>query len=306
MDRIDKLIIMDLLQNCRLSYQALARKHGITLNAIKKRIHKLLSDGVFEFCIEPNVAMFDGDWAIALIKTNGTENQMSFINELGSNRMINEVGTLSDSGYIIYAVYSGLEGFAEFNKYLRSLNPVVNIEVHQILMNRGPKLELTKKQVHVLHAIIDDPRMQLSTIADRTGLSAKTVRRILNELIEDAGIWFGSRLHLNSTDGVSFLVRVVWDENQSQLPDVLEWLSTEFSDEYWFPLISVNSPIIFAVFMVAKIKDINVVIEKLRKSPLLTSASAIMGSQSHSFYDLRRYWLEEKFIETGLPPTLNE
>ena len=64
---------MDLIMNCRQSYQALARKYEITLNAIKKRIQKMLAEGVFEFRVEPHVAMIDGNWAIAFITTTGEE-----------------------------------------------------------------------------------------------------------------------------------------------------------------------------------------------------------------------------------------
>ncbi len=302
LDQLDKMIMMDLLNNCRQSYQALSQKHGVTLNAIKKRIQKLLADGVFEFCIEPNVAMIDGNWAIAFITTTGKEDQQSFIKELGENRMVNEVGTLSGAGYILYAVYSGLEGLSEFNRFLRSLEPVKDIEVHQLLMNRGSKIEISKKQLRVLHCIIDDPRMQLSKIAECSGYSAKTVRKALNELMESEGLWFGGRIHLNAADSVAFLVRIEWDEQKSELQDILEWLNVEFPIEYWLPMITASRPFIVAVFLVDSVKEINPIVEKIKKATFVKSATSVMGSESYSFHDLRRYWFEERFIDAGLKP----
>ena len=304
MDQLDKMIIMDLIMNCRQSYQALARKYEITLNSIKNRIQNLLAEGVFEFHIEPHLAMLDGNWAIAFITTTGEEDQQSFIKELGENRMVNEVGTLSGNGYIIYAVYSGLEGLSGFNKFLRSLDSVKEIEVHQILMHRGSKVEISKKQLRVLHCLIDDPRMQLSKIAECSGYSAKTVRKVLNEAMESEGLWFGGRLHLNSTDSVAFIVQIEWDEQESELQDILKWLNIEFPIEYWVPLITVSRPIIFAIFLVGSVKEINPIVEKIKKAAFIKSATSIMGSDSYSFHDLRRYWFEEKFIEAGLEPTL--
>ena len=304
MDQLDKKIVMDLLLNCRQSYQALARKYDITLNAIKKRIQNLLADGVFEFHLLPHLAMIDGNWAVAFITTTGEEDQQSFIKELGENRMITEVGTLSGNNYIIYAVYSGLEGLSEFNKFLRSLKPVNEIDVHQILMHRGSKVEVSKKQLRILRCLIDDPRMQLSKIAECSGYSAKTVRRALNEVMESEGLWFGVRLNLSVADEVAFILRIDWDEQESELQGILEWLNAEFPIEYWAPLIAVSRPIVFAIFLVDKVKEINPIVDKIKKAVFVKSTLPIMGSESYSFHDLRRYWIEERFVEAGLKPSL--
>jgi len=304
MDQLDKKIVMDLLLNCRQSYQALARKYDITLNAIKKRIQNLLADGVFEFHLLPHLAMIDGNWAVAFITTTGEEDQQSFIKELGENRMITEVGTLSGNNYIVYAVYSGLEGLSEFNKFLRSLKPVNEIDVHQILMHRGSKVEISKKQLRILRCLIDDPRMQLSKIAECSGYSAKTVRRALNEVMESEGLWFGVRLNLSVADEVAFILRIDWDEQESELQGILEWLNAEFPIEYWAPLIAVSRPIVFAIFLVDKVKEINPIVDKIKKAVFVKSTLPIMGSESYSFHDLRRYWIEERFVEAGLKPSL--
>lgn len=303
MDQLDKLIIMDLLQNCRQSYQAIARKNGVTLNAIKKRVQKLLDTDVLEFCIEPDVAMIDGEWVLAFISTSGEENQAEFIATLGNNRMISEVGTLSGSRYIIYAVYSGMEGLSEFNRFLRMQEHVTELEVHQIMFQKGPKVEFSFQDLKILNCLIDDPRKRLSMIAECTGYSAKTVRRVLTELMNNRGVWFGSRLRLNSSDSVTILARIELDEKQVDLSKVLEFLNTDFP-EFITPTISASEPVIFAAFFVEDVRDINPVIERVKTAPFIKSVVSIMGSESHSFSDLRRYWLEEKFREAGLhsPP----
>lgn len=293
------MIIMDLLQNCRQSYQAIAKKHRVTMNAIKKRVQKLLDSGIIEFCIEPNVGMMDGDWALAFISTSGEEDQSEFIAKLGQNRMINEVGTVSGGGYIVYAVYTGLEELAEFNKFLRSQQPVKDIEVYQLLMNRGSKIELTQQEFRILRCIINDPRMRLSKIAECSEYSAKTVRRILNGLIDGDSIWFGARLRLNAADSITFLAKIEWDEQQKELSDILGWLSTDFP-EFWVPMISATEPIIFAALLVDSVKGITPLIEKIRSAKFVKSAISIMGGESYSFPDVRRYWLEEKFAAYGL------
>ena len=293
------MIIIDLLQNCRQSYQAIAKKHSVTMNAIKKRVQKLLDSGVIKFCIEPNVGMMDGDWVLAFISTTGVENQSEFIAELGQNQMINEVGTVSGARYIIYAVYRGLEELAQFNKFLRSLEPIKDIEVHPLLMTRGSKIELSRQEVKILHCIVDEPRMRLSKIAECTGYSAKTARRALNSLIEGDSIWFGVRLRLQDADSLTFIAKIEWNELQMELPAILGWLSKEFP-EYWVPAISATEPILFAAFLVSSVKDITPIIERVQSARFVKSVISIMGGESYSFFDVRRYWLEEIFKEHGL------
>jgi len=140
-------------------------------------------------------------------------------------------------------------------------------------------------------------------IAECTGYSAKTVRRVLTELMNNRGVWFGSRLRLNSSDSVTILARIEWDEKQVDLSKVLEFLNTDFP-EFITPTISASEPVIFAAFFVEDVRDINPVIERVKSATFIKSVVSIMGSESHSFSDLRRYWLEEKFREAGLhsPP----
>lgn len=259
----------------------------------------MLDSGVIEFCIEPNVGMLDGDWALAFILTTGEEDQSEFISKLGQNHMINEVGIVSGARYIIYAVYRGLQELAEFSRFLRNQQPVKNIEVHQLLMNRGSKTELSQQEIRILHCIVDNPRMRLSKIADCTGYSVKTVRRALNDLIDGDSIWFGARLRLNAADSVTFLARIEWDEKQTELSHILKWLSTDFP-EFWVPMISAAEPIVFAAFLVDTVRNITPIIENIRSTPFIKSAISIMGSESHSFPDVRRYWLEDRFAEYGL------
>ncbi|MFW9932262.1 MAG: hypothetical protein ACFFDR_06365, partial [Candidatus Thorarchaeota archaeon] len=108
----------------------------------------------------------------------------------------------------------------------------------------------------------------------------------------------------NSSDSVAFMVQIEWDEQDSELQDILNWFKIEFPIEYWVPLITVSRPIIFAVFLVDSVKEINPIVEKIKKTTFVKSAASIMGNESYSFHDLRRYWLEERFIEAGLKPTL--
>jgi len=171
-------------------------------------------------------------------------------------------------------------------------------------MPRGSKVEISKKQLRILRCLIDDPRMQLSKIAECSGYSAKTVRRALNEVMESEGLWFGVKLEFSLADDIGFMVIIEWNEQESELQDILEWLNVEFPVEYWVPKIAASRPIIFAIFLVGSKREINPIVEKIKKTAFTKSVTFIMGSEGYSFPDLRRYWIEERFIEAELQPSL--
>lgn len=297
LDLLDKMIILDLLQNCRQSYQAIAKKNGVTLNAIKKRVQGYLDDGIIEFSLEPHLANFDGDWAMALVTTGGTEDPEIFMNQLGQHNMINEVGALSGGGYIVFATYAGRENLSELARFLRTADHVKGVELHQVAIEKGKKVQFSRGELKILRCLFNYPRMRLSRLAECTGYSAKTVRRGLQRIMEGNGIWFTLRLRLNAGDSISFLARIEWDERKGDMQEILNWLKHEFPVSYWVPLISISQPVMFCSFVVDRVKGINPIMERIKSADFVKSAIPIMGSKSYSFPDIRRQWLEKKFLE---------
>ncbi|MHA2425196.1 MAG: Lrp/AsnC family transcriptional regulator, partial [Candidatus Thorarchaeota archaeon] len=74
MDAIDKSILMALDQNCRLSYEALARDLGVSANAIRKRITNLIESRVItDFVVLFSAAMTGAESLFLQIETDGCE-----------------------------------------------------------------------------------------------------------------------------------------------------------------------------------------------------------------------------------------
>ncbi len=66
---VDKRILLELSTNCRTPYQGLAKKLDLTVNAVKKRIDKLLSRGIIaKFVLYPSLAMLDAEMMLAILK----------------------------------------------------------------------------------------------------------------------------------------------------------------------------------------------------------------------------------------------
>jgi DNA-binding Lrp family transcriptional regulator len=45
LDRIDRTILSELCNNCRITYESLAKKTKLSANAVKNRVHHLIESG---------------------------------------------------------------------------------------------------------------------------------------------------------------------------------------------------------------------------------------------------------------------
>ncbi len=299
-DPLDKAILSELGANCRVSYQTIADKNGISATAVKKRVEKLIESGVIvQFIVELNLAMIDGEFFLALIQTDASVAEEKFIATLGPHHMISEVGALTGGMYIAFGTYIGSEGLMEIGKFLRTLKSVKGVEIHTLLFPKGMKFKLKHLHRRVLTQLLDDPRTPVTKIAKETGLAARTVSRAIDEILKSESVRLSIRWNLNATDSITFLSKIVWDEEKTNLGSLMDWLRREFPVEFWEPLISAGSPALFPAFVVDSLRDVERITNKLQHADFITSVVTLIGKPSRSFYDLRRYCLEEMVKETS-------
>ncbi len=299
-DPLDKAILSELGANCRVSYQTIADKNRISATAVKKRVEKLIESGVIvQFIVELNLAMIDGEFFLALIQTDASVAEEEFIATLGPHPMVSEVGALAGGTYIAFGTYIGSDGLMEIGKFLRTSKSVKRVEIHTLLFPRGRKFQLKNLHRRVLRQILDDPRTPVTKIARETGLAARTVSRAIDEILESQSVRLSIRWNLNATDSITFLSKIVWDEGKTNLGAMMDWLRKEFPVEFWEPLISAGSPAMFPAFVVDSLRDVERITDKLQRADFITSVVTLIGKPSRSFYDLRRYRLEEMVKETS-------
>jgi DNA-binding Lrp family transcriptional regulator len=300
-DSLDKSILNELGSNCRISYQKIAEKYSVSATAVKKRVEKLVESGVIaEFIIEFNLAMISGEFFVAVIRTDSSVIEEKFIETLGSNEMISEVGALTDGVFIAFGSYIGSEGLMKIGKFLRTQQSTVDVEIHTLLFPKGQKFQLKNLHLRVLRCLLDDPRMQVTKIAKKTGLAARTVSRAIDEILESQAVRLSIRWNLNAADSITFLSKITWDEGKSDIDSIMQWLRNEFPVEFWEPLISADSPTMFPAFVVESLRDVETITRKLQQANFVDSVVTLIGKPSRSFYDLRRYRLEE-LLKTSSP-----
>ena len=297
LDSLDRKILWELDANCRISYEKLSQKLNLSANAARKRLEKLIEDGVIlRFMVIPQNAVLDADFISILVYTDGTENQDDLIQRIGSHPVVHHVSPLvsTEGGtYHLFGQYSGIDMLSELGQFLKEIENVTEVKLYPVLFPKGGKIELTKIQLRILACLIDNPRMSISEIAQCSNLSARMVRRVLNKFQDERAIRFTVRWDINAGDNTSFWILISWDQKKMTHEELANALESEFPDDYWTSFVVATEPIVFARFVVANLRRANQIIGRVKEMDSVESTHNFVCYSSSDFPWLGETWLKE-------------
>jgi len=316
MDAIDRKLLWELHENCRTSYNTLSKVLGISANGVKKRVAKLIDTGViYNYTIALSIDALNAEVLYGLIYTDGEEHAQDFINQIGAHPMIHVVGTiasLTGGAYIISAQYIGTHGLAELGHFLRTHDHVSDVELYPLLIPKDhadlqafptrtlrTEGEFTKLELKVMQCLLDDARMSISTIASLTGLTARRVGRIIQQLM-NRGLMFSVRWNLSAGGLDVVIIRIRVDERQKSIKEVSEWLRSKFPDEFWLPYISAKEPFIFAIFVVQNMQIAETIAHTIKDAPFVKSIAVSVQFSETKFPWLGKLKIQEMIHNAGL------
>ncbi len=321
LDLIDKGIFYALDGNCRTSYETLARQFNISANAIKKRVTKLRDSGVLKaFSVWLSLSMIDAEMIVAFINTDGSQDDELLINTIGNNPMIHRTASLSNGGIMAFGEYISAQGLGELSRFLRKQEGVTDVEIHTLLTDKGGKINFTDLQMKVLNELRKDARMSIVELAKRTGLTARTIRRVLdqlggnsatarafvvrdnllpNERASSEPVHFRSIWNLNAGGCISYAVRLTYDEDQGNSIDVDSWLRKEYPVAHWYSYASATEPLVFSTFNVESVAAFEKIHHSLKKGQMIESSETLVLYPQRHFKGLREICLDELLEKAG-------
>lgn len=280
MDNIDKRILLELDSDCRQSYQTIADKIGLTANATKKRITRLLESGIIDrFMTTLTFSMLDADLVLAVVQTDGTEYPGDLVELFGVNPAVMQVSTVACGRGGLYCVFASIgssKELLEFGSSLRNMDSVLSVELHVLLFSRGEKVQLTKAQKRVLMYLVEDPRMSIADIAKSSGMTARRVRRAIEDLQEGGGVEFAVFWNLGKGGLTEVLIRIEWDEKTSSSDELIDWLRREYPLEFWSPFASATEPVVFARFIVDELEKAESISRAVRRAAFVKSIATLV------------------------------
>ncbi|TXT53969.1 MAG: hypothetical protein BAJATHORv1_100054 [Candidatus Thorarchaeota archaeon] len=275
LDLIDKQILLDLTANCRSTYRELSQKHGLTANAIKNRIKNLEKSGVIrEYIIRPSIAMADCEIVYGLAKTDGAQDDVQMVKEIGEFPGIQAAAAYTGAVYYFFADYQETRDILNLRNHIRSIEGVGDIEIHTILRQKGGKMELTQYHCEVLETLSNNPRMSITELVERTSIAAKRARRVVREIEESNAIYFTIALKLGAGSDIPFILEIDTDIQKLNYDDIIRWLTDTYPIAFWDSYCSALKPKIFALFAVDTLTELNGITRTVREQAFATSVKA--------------------------------
>lgn len=188
MDKLDIQILSHLLNNCRKPDRQIGSEIGISGVAVKSRIQKMIENNIIEkfaLKIEPPVLGF----SVLYFVVTGKEiddiiQKIRFVGELFF--VVPCVGGITVCSIVVK------ENPAEKMELAKNL--LRDIRVLSIFEAKNPEIrsDLTKTDIGIIDILLQDPRLKIEEIAEKSGFSTKTVARSLEKLQNDEAIQFTS------------------------------------------------------------------------------------------------------------------
>jgi DNA-binding Lrp family transcriptional regulator len=265
LDMLDKALIGELSNNCRMSFSNLAEKHSVSVNTIKNRVEQLLEDKVIlGFDVTPKLSLFNASFATIMLHLESRATR-EVIDRLGNNQFIMAVMTgLEPEGFAI-AIYRNTDELNQAVEHLRTDSAVREVEVIQLLPPPSSKetVRATKtiddlKTIDwkILYHLRWNGRMALKEIAEKAGKSVPTVRKRIEFMRKHDLIYESTLLNIGAvgTGMVITLVAETPDLSSSRQLEIDELIRKAYPEEYWLSWMSADRPVMLLTFYTASAK----------------------------------------------------
>jgi Lrp/AsnC family leucine-responsive transcriptional regulator len=186
LDETDLFIIKKLFENSRFTYRELANMTNMSVSAVHKRIKSLEDSGVINaYTARPNVSALNGLWII-IFGTSKAKSMEAISKELGQHENIEFIAIAGAKFLYVSGFLRNISELQDYSSYVSATaqisQPTIGIIDLPYIINPEP---LTTIDYKILKTLNRDARKSIADVADDVGLSAKTVRKRLNRMIEN-------------------------------------------------------------------------------------------------------------------------
>lgn len=229
LDKKDIDILRVLIRDSRSSYRQIGLSIGLSTNAAKARISRLISSGVIrQFFTSINVAAFGYSKLCYLFIRNSKsiDETLSRIKLLG--QLVLEVEGIGGISLIAIAIRKNDE--VKIELLTEALKPALiqNLFVGQ---SSPLKLRLRSTDFKILKCLLSDPRMEISEIAKRISVSSKTAGDRLAKLKENRIVMFNvatDPVNMKGYIRCGMLVRLDTNSTPKTIRQVQDVLESQF------------------------------------------------------------------------------
>lgn len=238
MDNVDKTIIIELAGNCRVTIRSMSKKLGMSPTSIRRRVNKLRESGFLSRgYVFSSLAMYDAEYGYASFTTDASENDETFIDQIGIHPSVATVARIGPRKLSVAAQVVGSKGLFELGKFLRGFDCVQDVDIqfmypmqpspgppHHQYLYLGEKVTFTKPQLKILKYLWQDARIPAREIANKTNYTPRRVQQIIKTLLDNRGLYFTVLTRWSALGLVPFLIVVEYDEKKVEAHEATKWV----------------------------------------------------------------------------------
>lgn len=183
------LILRNLWENSRVSFNQLGKVLEISGNILKKRAEQLETDQVFKYYTNPVYSAF-GFGLVAFKAEIPRHNRVYFIEKLSQfDEMYELIFSLEEKcAVMVLLPFTEPEGvnivtIEEFRKKVHDKIQQIELQEYYIIESATaePKIDLKQMEIKLLRLLRQDSRKDLIVLSEQLELSKKTLSRYLNK-----------------------------------------------------------------------------------------------------------------------------
>jgi DNA-binding Lrp family transcriptional regulator len=208
LDELDGKILRSLSRNCRVSYNSLGSEIGMTAKSVRARVKKMQSSGVIDsFIVKVNPMVLGySKVCIWVLKINNKAADEKHI-----RRSISLLGEILNTGHVLGNISTFK--FAVKKEAEEKLELLVDvIGQDHLIQNQTVAFQNVREQptyvdFKIMRCLLDNPKMEISDIAEKISMSSKTVARRLEKMIGNDVLDFTIQINFTAIGG--YIVSVV-------------------------------------------------------------------------------------------------
>ena len=308
-DNINLQIVRLLARDSRTLYKNIAAAVGITPSAAKKRINKMISNGLirgFAVVINPVIFGYEKECILILKNIGKTINEQDIFKKVSllgdvflSFKQLEQAATL----FVLFVrkraedkigILTDLLKPAEVESIFGSFRPV-NLRIHS-------------SDLEIMKFLLSDPHMPVEDIAKETSLSRKTVARRLDMMRENHVLQFSISTNLSSmqiTGYIEFVVLIrvhaAYHQNVVQriYNEMQEYILRPLDELLQYPInysISYRRELVIASFCCANIPTVNLILRRLESYDGVNKVEPITITSGRVYQDWLRNEIDKRII----------
>ncbi len=264
MDDLDRNIIIELHNNCRVSFSSLAQTFGVTTATIMNRIDTIQDrNNLFSYRLSINLTAIAGKKFLIFFEPQKKFNYDLLERTIERYCLIDSYGVLVDSRYFLYIWCLPKHNIEQLGMFLESFIGIKNVELYMLDSEQCKKRSLTQMEVQIINHLVVNPRMRTKSIALLISRSTKGVRKAIKRLYESKLINFSLQLHSHT-----LMIKISLHQKNMVISFVCEWIKRKF------PCVintetSSKQRTVFFYLVLTKMRELSSIIEIIRAGPFV-------------------------------------